>query len=313
MRSTARFLIHLYPASWRERYGEEFQALLEDSAPSFSAVLDLMKGAIKMHLTVPAFPKLALLLSVAGLLAGWGISFLVAPTYVSTATLQITPKQVSDGITQTTINQQLTERIGQMQQEILSRTSLSRIITDPRLDLYKEERASQPLEDVIEKMRTRDIHITIDQLPGQRRASAFTISFAYRDRTKAHDTVQTLITRFQEENLTSQRNQQNMVANFVNQQRSHDQIAKMEARIAVLEKRLGIPPAPPEPLDQLEPVSDPIHLDVLDPPSLPVNPLKPNRYIFASFGFGSGFIAALIVVIFRRPVRPAIPFPAQPA
>jgi uncharacterized protein involved in exopolysaccharide biosynthesis len=312
MRDAARFLIHLYPASWRERYGEEFQALLEDSAPSFSAVLDLMKGAMKMHLTVPSFPKLALLLSVAGMLAGWGVSFLVTPTWISQATLQITPKQVSDGITQTTINQQLSERIGQMQQEILSRISLSRIITDPRLDLYQDERASQPLEDVIQTMRTQDIHITIASLPGERRASAFTISFAYRDRTKAHDTVQALITRFQEENLTSQRNQQNMVSNFVNQQHSRDQLNKMEARIAVLEKRLGISPTPPEPLDQPAFLSGE-NLDVLDPPSLPLKAAKPSRYVFAFFGFGSGIFAALIVVIFRRPVHPAMPFPAQPA
>jgi uncharacterized protein involved in exopolysaccharide biosynthesis len=309
MRDAARFLIHLYPASWRGRYGEEFQALLEDSAPSFSAVLDLMKGAIKMHLTVPSFPKLALLLSVAGMLAGWGVSFLVTPTWISTATLQITPKQFSENIDRTTINQESAERFGQMQQEILSRTSLSRIITDPRLNLYQDERASQPLEDVIETMRTRDIHITIDQLPGQRRASAFSISFAYRDRTKAHDTVQTLITKFQEANLTTQRNQQNILKH----QRTNDQVDRMEARIAVLEQRLGIPPTPREPLDQFAPVSGGENLDVLDPPSLPLNPAKPNHATYAFFGFGSGFIAALIVVIFRRPVRPAMPFPAQPA
>jgi LPS O-antigen subunit length determinant protein (WzzB/FepE family) len=308
MRGAARFLIHLYPADWRARYGEEFKALLEDSAPSFSAIFDLMKGAIKMHLTVPSFPKLALLLSVAGMLAGWGISFLVTPTYISQATLQITPKQVSEGVDRTTINQELAERIGQMQQEILSRTSLSRMITDPRLDLYKDQRASQPLENVIETMRTRDIHITIDSLPGMRRASAFQISFQYPDRTKAHDTVQTLITKFQEANLGQQR-----ALASVNQQRSRDQIDKMEARIAVLEKRLGIPPAPFEPLDQIARTSEGINLDVLDPPSLPVNPAKPSHYFFAFLGFGFGFIAALIVVIFRRPVHPAIPFPVQPA
>jgi len=313
MRSTARFLIHLYPASWRERYGEEFQALLEDSAPSFSAVLDLMKGAIKMHLTVPSFPKLALLLSVAGMLAGWGVSFLVTPTYISQATLQIESKQFSDSVSQTTTNQQLTERLGQMQQQILSRTSLASIITHPALDLYKEERARQPLEDVIEKMRTQDIKITIDSLPGERRASAFTISFAYRDRTKAHDTVQTLITRFQEENLTTQRTQQNMVASFVSQQRPLDQVDRMEARIAVLEKRLGIPPTPPEPHDQFVARLAGENLDVLDPPTLPLKAAKPNHFIFAFLGFGSGFFAALIALIFRRPVRPAISFPAQPA
>jgi hypothetical protein len=296
MRSPARFLIPLYPAHWRERYGEEFEALLEDSPPSFFAAVDLMTGAIRMRFSTPSFPKLALVLSLTGLLAGWGISYLVAPTYISTATLLLAYKPGSAPA-------DLRQDIGPIKQQILSRTSLSSIINDPRLDLYGSERSRQPLEDVIETMRTRDLNINLAG-PG----SAFTISFAYRDRRKAHDTVQTLITEFQEANLRSQR-----VPVYVKHQRTYDQIDRMEARIATLEKRLGIPPAPPEPLDQLAPVSDPINLDVLDPPSLPVNPSKPNRTIFASFGFGSGFFAALIVLIFRRPVRPAISFPAQPA
>src|SRR5580658_7894079 len=169
----------------------------------------------------------------AGLVISTVVAFLVQNTYVSTATLQITPKQVSDSIVKTTINQELTERIGQMQQNILSRTSLSAIITDPRLDLYKDDRASSPLEDVIETMRNRDIKITIDSLPGEHRASAFTISFAYRDRVKAHDTVQTLITKFQEANLTSQRNQQNMVGSFV-----HDELSEAKAKLDQLDEAL---------------------------------------------------------------------------
>ena len=67
--------------------------------------------------------------------------------------MQITPAQISENIVKTTINQQLTDRIMQMENEILSRTSLSKIIQDPRLDLYKSDRASKPLEDVIETMR----------------------------------------------------------------------------------------------------------------------------------------------------------------
>jgi hypothetical protein len=299
MKSAARFLIQLYPANWRARYGEEFRALLEDSAPSFSAIFDLMKGAITMHLSVPAFPKLALLLSVAGLLAGWGVSFLVTPSYVSEATLLLVQRSGSAPA-------ELRPYVGAMEQQILSRTSLSAIMTGPRLDLYGSERSRQPLEDVIETMRTRDLRITLAGATGA--SAAFTISFAYRNPVKAHDTVQTLITKFQQMNLERQR-----VPAYVTRQRTYDQIDRMEARIDVLEKRLGIPATPPEPLDQAAPRSDGSYLNVLDPPSIPVKPVKPNRAIFAFFGFGSGFIAALIVVIFRRPVRPAIPFPAQPA
>jgi polysaccharide biosynthesis transport protein len=169
----------------------------------------------------------------AGLVISIVVAFLVQNTYISTATLQITPKQVSESIVKTTINQELNERIGQMQQEIMSRTSLSSIITDPRLDLYKDERASKPLEDVIEAMRLNDVKITMNELPGEHRASAFTISFAYRDRTKAHDTVQTLISKLQEANLTTQRNEQNMVGNFVK-----DELSESRAKLDALNESL---------------------------------------------------------------------------
>src|SRR6204780_1814440 len=169
----------------------------------------------------------------AGLVISTVVAFLVQNTYVSEATLQITPAQISESIVKTTVNQALTERISEMQQEILSRTSLSSIITDPRLDLYKSDRASSPLEDVIETMRNRDIKISINSVPGERRASAFSISFAYPDRVKAHDTVQTLITKFQEANLTSQRNQQNMVGSFV-----HDELSEAKAKLDQLDEAL---------------------------------------------------------------------------
>ena len=48
----------------------------------------------------------------------------------------------------------------------------------------------------------------------RRRASAFSISFYYPDRVKAHDTVQALITKFQEANLDTQRTQQKVVEHF---------------------------------------------------------------------------------------------------
>jgi hypothetical protein len=41
-----RLLLHLYPAAWRERYGEEFTALLEERPLSPFDVLDVVFGAM---------------------------------------------------------------------------------------------------------------------------------------------------------------------------------------------------------------------------------------------------------------------------
>jgi polysaccharide chain length determinant protein (PEP-CTERM system associated) len=163
------------------------------------------------------------------------VAFVLPNTYISQAEMQITPSQISQSIVQTTISQLLTDRIAQMENEILSRTSLSSIIQDPRLDLYKTERANQPLEDVIETMRTRDVRIQIVSLPSANgnKASAFTISFSYKDPHKAHDTVQSLITKFEDANLTTQSKQQNVLTSFV-----HDELSEAKANLDKLNEQL---------------------------------------------------------------------------
>ncbi len=56
-RSTAREpgtgLLRLYPAWWRERYGDEMAALLEARQPNRRAQLDLVRGAFDAHLRSP--------------------------------------------------------------------------------------------------------------------------------------------------------------------------------------------------------------------------------------------------------------------
>jgi succinoglycan biosynthesis transport protein ExoP len=163
------------------------------------------------------------------------VAFALPNVYVSQAEMQITPAQISESIVKTTVNQQLTDRIMQMENEILSRTTLSNIIQDPRLDLYKSDRAREPIEDVIETMRTRDIKIKIDALPGDglRRASAFSIAFSYPDRIKAQQTVQALMTKFQDSNLNTQATQQKVVTNYV-----HDELSEAKAKLDQLNEQL---------------------------------------------------------------------------
>lgn len=170
-----------------------------------------------------------------GIIVSIVTAFLLPNRYVSTAEMQITPAQISEALVRSTTNSQLTERIMAMENEILSRTSLSAIIQDPRLDLYKSERAKKPLEDVIEQMRAKDIRIEIVNLPGStdRKASAFKVSFEYIDRFKAQQTVQTLITKFEDANQTTQRNSQQVVTNYM-----QDSLAEAKASLDKLNEDL---------------------------------------------------------------------------
>ena len=171
----------------------------------------------------------------AGIVISVVVAFALPNVYISQAEMQITPAQISENIVQSTNNQQLNERIMQMEQDILSRTSLSTLIQDPRLNLYPTERAKEPIEDVIEQMRTQDIKIHIDSLSGEgsRRASAFSISFKYPDRLKAQQTVQALITKFDDANLTTQNRAQNMTSTFV-----HDELSEAKAKLEQMNEEL---------------------------------------------------------------------------
>jgi hypothetical protein len=51
-RNLARFMTRLYPRSWRERYGDEFEVVLLTQHGSIRAVLDVVWSALKEH----AFP-----------------------------------------------------------------------------------------------------------------------------------------------------------------------------------------------------------------------------------------------------------------
>ena len=48
-----RWLISLYPRAWRERYGDEFEALLEECLHSPLDACDILLGALDAHLEVP--------------------------------------------------------------------------------------------------------------------------------------------------------------------------------------------------------------------------------------------------------------------
>jgi hypothetical protein len=291
MRRIAKLLIRLYPTRWRERYGEEFETLIEDSSPGLRAMLDLLKEAIRMQMHVPAFPKLAVILSVTGLAVGFALSLLVAPVYISTAEMQLSPGLAGSSAVGPDVVQGLV-------QQALSRTSLSMIIHDPRLDIYDSERAYMPTEVVIERMRR---NIRIEMRPPGNGNVHFRILFGYRDPERARATVQALVDRLINANLEMGSTEQQL-------EPSHSEIGRLKARVAELEKRVGITSPPIQPADLGSARAGDI-LTVLDPPTLPARPAKPVRVAFGASGFGAGFAAALgIALLRRRP--PAIPFPA---
>jgi uncharacterized protein involved in exopolysaccharide biosynthesis len=171
----------------------------------------------------------------AGLVISCVIAFFVKNTYISRAVLRITPPQISETLVPSTVTQQMNDRVAQMETEILSRTSLSELIQRPTLNLYRRERESSPLEDVIENMRTHDVHINVMNMAGQggRPATAFQIEFQYDDPGKAQAVVQALITRFTEASVNVQSTQGKATSDFFK-----DEITQSKADLTRLDNEL---------------------------------------------------------------------------
>ena len=83
MNRLAHWMMRLYPSRWRKRYGDELDALLAETGADRRIVANLAAGGIRMQCSTWSFPKLAIVLGIAGVLLGGLGSFLIAPTYIS--------------------------------------------------------------------------------------------------------------------------------------------------------------------------------------------------------------------------------------
>jgi hypothetical protein len=63
MKSFARWLVGLYPRQWRERYGVEFIALLEDANLKWRDIFDLLRSALEARMNQTALPHIVNLTS----------------------------------------------------------------------------------------------------------------------------------------------------------------------------------------------------------------------------------------------------------
>ena len=167
-----------------------------------------------------------------GLVVAVVVAFLWPDTYVSSAVLRITPQQISDRLVPTVVNMQMQQRLQQMQQEILSRGSLTELINRPALDLYRKEKARYPMEDIVTDMRTKYIKLQTVEV-GRGGASAFTISFSYPDRFKAQAVVRELVTKFTEQNVRVQSDNAKLTTQFLGDEmkQAKDRMDSMEQAV----------------------------------------------------------------------------------
>jgi polysaccharide biosynthesis transport protein len=174
-----------------------------------------------------------------GLVASTIVAFLWPDTFVSKAVLRITPQQVSERLVPAEFNTQMTQRLSEMEQNILSRTTLESIITDPTLNLYKRELLQRPMEDIVSDMRTQDIDIRPIQVPGtagsdsREIATAFSITFKYPDRYKAQAVVRALVSKFVDQQQVVQRDNAHLTTTFL-----EDELKVAQAKLVALDDQI---------------------------------------------------------------------------
>jgi len=172
-----KFLIKLYPAWWRQRYGKEMEALLEDSGSR--AAWDLFRGAMEMQMKTWSFGRIVTVCGMAGIVMAGVVAFLLMPyPYRSTATLKVTPLD--------------TDAFVSLTEAAFTRNALTTIVVSQKL--YPRERTRMQMEDVIDRMR-RAIQI---RPVGPNLAQ---VSFAYEDPVLAQRVSGALVARIIDANL----------------------------------------------------------------------------------------------------------------
>lgn len=181
MRTLLHLAARVYPSDWRERYGSEFDALLDDVTPGWAAVWDVLQGGVQMQVKRSRMAVSIGVFGIVGALAAGALGAATPDRFASSARLRFDHAP--------TVSQP-----GRLEYDrpaifhtALSRASLAQIVE--RHGLYRAERASArlTLDEAAERMRN-DISFL-----ARRETSVFEVRYWHRDPTTAQRVAQDLM------------------------------------------------------------------------------------------------------------------------
>ena len=161
--------------------------------------------------------------------------------YEAQTVILVTPPTLPSNYVRPTVTLPLVERLRILQQEVLSRSRLERIIMD--LDLYRAERESGIMEDVVTNMRTKDIKVSAPRTAARRNsdAASFVVGFQAEDPRVAHRVAERLTSLFVDENTR----QRETIAEGTDQfltaevQSARVRLEETEARLEAYKRQYG--------------------------------------------------------------------------
>jgi polysaccharide chain length determinant protein (PEP-CTERM system associated) len=190
----------------------------------FEDYVDILRRNIAW-LIAPAF---------AGLVIATVIAFVFnrKDTWISAASIRVTPQQISEQMFKPITTQDVADRINGMAQLILSRNSLEGMIT--QFGLYPKLVKEEPMQDVVDQMR-RDIgmHVSDGVMVNGRSLPQLNIWYGYTDKYTAQKICQELVSRFMNASNTDITEAQKSATLFVT-----DEYNQAKQQLDTAEKKL---------------------------------------------------------------------------
>lgn len=177
-------------------------------------------------------------------LAGVALAFLLPPSYRSTATILIEEQEIPSDIVRSAITSYADQRIETIKQQVMTRSTLWRIIE--QYGLYSSLRENSPTEEVLERF-TKDIRVDVinakvidkrTQSPSQA-TIAFTLTYEGENPGVTQKVANELTSLFLGENLKSRERHANETTSFLKKESEQlaEKIGALESQLATVKQK----------------------------------------------------------------------------
>lgn len=188
--------------------------------------------------------KVILLVSLGLLSVSLAVAFFWPPTYKSTATILIEEQEIPSDLVRSTITSYADQRIETIKQQVMSRTTLWKVIE--QFNLYEDQRKNSPAEEIVRNV-VRDIEVEVisadvvdkrTQHP-TKATIAFTVAYQNRSAELAQKVANELTSLFLGENLKSRERQAQEATSFLQQEAENlaQHISEIDEKIAAFKQR----------------------------------------------------------------------------
>lgn len=208
---------------------------MEKEIKTFNDLLEILKRR-KWSIVIPA----AAIFILSGVIA-----FVIPPTYRSTSTILVEDQEVPRDFVTTTVTGFVDQRLQTINQKIMGTTKLLEIIN--RFNLYADLKDKWTTEEIIEKMRKKDIKFNtisadvIDPRTGQPRPAtiAFTLSYEGKNPDVAQKIASELASLYLNENLKDREKQSEGTSKFMSDEMKNVQkeLADIDAKISAYKQK----------------------------------------------------------------------------